>query len=109
MTLKRQSPWLALYTASSTVPDRSEIGPYLGSHWASSRESCHKLSLTVGTGRILLMFLRSVLGVSEAFGEVDGGTPSLPLPGGQNCNDRPAYTLRPTAGSMPLARTRDQY
>ena len=68
MTLKRQSPWLALYTASSTGPDRSEIGPYLGSHWASSRESCHKLSLTVGTGRILLMFLRSVLGVSEAFG-----------------------------------------
>jgi hypothetical protein len=39
MTLKRQSPWLALYTASSTGPDRSEIGPYLGAGSAHADRS----------------------------------------------------------------------
>ena len=43
-----------------SLPRRS-LGYILGSRY--------KLGLTVGTGRILLMFLRSVLGVSEAFGE----------------------------------------
>ena len=48
MTMKRQSPWQALSTASTTGPDRSEIGPYLGGHWATSKGSYHKLGLTVG-------------------------------------------------------------